>query len=141
MLLFKFWISTSFSVTRIANSMTENRTAELLIPTQNKCSIHSWILPFFLLAIFSSFDSLSFAEGKTLSAKHLLGFDHGQDSRIVIRNMEIVPPEPIIDGERFVLTTIGSEHENKGALEFHPCRRGGRGRRGRLDNNALEVDV
>ena len=38
----------------------------------------------------------------------------------MIKDVSLTIPDPMFLGERFVLTTIGSEHESSGGREFHP---------------------
>ncbi len=63
---------------------------------------------------------LAVVHGEREPGSHVLGLYEARSARLVIRDMEVMSSEPLFPGERFVLTTIGSEHERGEGLEFHP---------------------
>ncbi|MEE8586289.1 MAG: hypothetical protein V3T83_15700 [Acidobacteriota bacterium] len=59
---------------------------------------------------------------ESASSSHPLGRFDPQEAgaRIVIRNLECRIDQPVVAGEKVVLTTVGSQHTVNGRPEFHP---------------------
>ena len=60
------------------------------------------------------------APGSSEAQGHPVGLSQTPGARLVIKDVRLTTPEPMFPGERFVLTTIGSEHESSEGREFHP---------------------
>ena len=58
--------------------------------------------------------------GSSEAGGHPVGLAKTPGARLVIKDIPLIPPQPMFPGERFVLTTIGSEHESSEGTEFHP---------------------
>ena len=58
--------------------------------------------------------------GSAEAQAHPVGLSGTPGARLVIKDVPVIPPDPIFPGERFVLTTVGSEHETSEGMEFHP---------------------
>ena len=73
-----------------------------------------------LIFVLSAGSWICAASGSSEAQGHPVGLSKTPGARLVIKDIPLIPPQPMFSGERFVLTTIGSEHESSGSTEFHP---------------------
>ena len=73
-----------------------------------------------LILVLSGGSWMDAAAGSSEAGGHPVGLAKTPGARLVIKDIPLIPPQPMFPGERFVLTTIGSEHESSEGTEFHP---------------------
>ena len=73
-----------------------------------------------LILVLSTGSWMVAAPGSSEAHGHPVGLSKTPPARLVIRDLDLVPPEPLFPGERFVLTTVGSEHKSHNRMEVHP---------------------
>ena len=73
-----------------------------------------------LLLVLGAGSWMDAAPGSGEAQGHPVGLSKTPRARLAIKDVTLITPEPMFPGERFVLTTIGSEHESPEGTEFHP---------------------
>ena len=73
-----------------------------------------------LILVLSGGSWMDAAAGSNEAGGHPVGLAKTPGARLVIKDIPLIPPQEMFPGERFVLTTIGSEHESSEGTEFHP---------------------
>ena len=73
-----------------------------------------------LILVLSAENWIYAGSGSSEAQGHPVGLSKTPGARLVIKDIPLIPPQPMFPGERFVLTTVGSEHESSGGTEFHP---------------------
>ncbi len=72
------------------------------------------------ILVLASWSQIESASGASEAQRHPVGISETPGTRLVVKDVPLTPPRPMFPGERFVLTTVGSEHQTPEGTEFHP---------------------